>query len=141
MSKICILCKHEKSQVALFILPESKKSFRKQIINSVFCRSQFIKAIFFTCHWVAMSNGCYNPFVYAIFSVSYIIKLRHIYKLFDDFQENFKKELKKKAVCSSLRKKVMCCPSYGQQHVVSSLSQIVAMNVINQDLNGGINHL
>ena len=49
--------------------------------------------------------------------------------------------MKKKAVCSSLRKKVMCCPSYGQQHVVSSLSQIVAMNVINQDLNGGINHL
>ena len=31
--------------------------------------SNLIKPIFFACHWLAMSNGCYNPFVYAIFSV------------------------------------------------------------------------
>lgn len=40
-----------------------------------------IKPIFFICHWLAMSSGCFNPFVYALFS------------------EKFKNELKKRTFC------------------------------------------
>jgi hypothetical protein len=69
--------------------------------------SNLIKPIFFACHWLAMSNGCYNPFVYAIFS------------------ENFKKELKRKAVCESLRKRICCLVQ--QQHAE------VPMDVLGQN--------
>ena len=31
---------------------------------------RYINVIFFCCHWLAMSNSCYNPFIYGIFSVS-----------------------------------------------------------------------
>jgi len=39
------------------------------------------RSLFFFCHWLAMSNGLYNPFIYALFS------------------KNFKKEVKKRAIC------------------------------------------
>lgn len=29
---------------------------------------RYINVIFFCCHWLAMSNSCYNPFIYGIFS-------------------------------------------------------------------------
>ena len=37
--------------------------------NTIF-RLSWIKHLFFICHWFAMSNGCWNPFIYALFSVS-----------------------------------------------------------------------
>ena len=36
----------------------------------IFCRYEYINVVFFVSHWIAMSNSCYNPFIYAIFSVS-----------------------------------------------------------------------
>ena len=36
-----------------------------------FCsRYKYINIIFFCCHWLAMSNSCYNPIIYGICSVS-----------------------------------------------------------------------
>ncbi len=29
----------------------------------------YINIVFFATHWLAMSNSCYNPFIYAIYSV------------------------------------------------------------------------
>ncbi|KAH8033980.1 hypothetical protein HPB51_018491 [Rhipicephalus microplus] len=29
---------------------------------------RYINVIWFCCHWLAMSNSCYNPFIYAIYS-------------------------------------------------------------------------
>ena len=31
---------------------------------------RFINIVFFICHWLAMSNSCYNPIIYGVFSVS-----------------------------------------------------------------------
>ena len=33
-------------------------------------RYHYINILFFISHWLAMSNSCYNPFIYAIYSVS-----------------------------------------------------------------------
>ena len=33
-------------------------------------RFEYINLVFFASHWLAMSNSCYNPFIYAIYSVS-----------------------------------------------------------------------
>ena len=35
-----------------------------------FSNSVGIQIVFFACHWLAMSNSCYNPFIYALLSVS-----------------------------------------------------------------------
>lgn len=32
---------------------------------------QFIGIVWFSCDWLAMSNSCYNPFIYGIYNVSY----------------------------------------------------------------------
>ncbi|TRY69243.1 hypothetical protein TCAL_14267 [Tigriopus californicus] len=29
---------------------------------------RYINIIFFVCHWLAMSNSCYNPFIYGVYS-------------------------------------------------------------------------
>ena len=36
---------------------------------------KYINIMFFIFHWLAMSNSCYNPFIYGIFSVSYNIRM------------------------------------------------------------------
>ena len=33
-------------------------------------RWKYINIMFFVFHWLAMSNSCYNPFIYGIYSVS-----------------------------------------------------------------------
>lgn len=33
-------------------------------------RYRFINIIWFVCDWLAMSNSCYNPFIYGIYNVS-----------------------------------------------------------------------
>ena len=38
--------------------------------NSLHYSFQHVKLVFFACHWFAMSNSCYNPFIYAILGVS-----------------------------------------------------------------------
>lgn len=30
----------------------------------------FISIVWFCCDWLAMSNSCYNPFIYGIYNVS-----------------------------------------------------------------------
>ncbi|GFY46699.1 hypothetical protein TNIN_197731 [Trichonephila inaurata madagascariensis] len=30
---------------------------------------KYINVIWFSCHWLAMSNSCYNPFIYAIYNI------------------------------------------------------------------------
>lgn len=32
----------------------------------------FISIVWFCCDWLAMSNSCYNPFIYGIYNVSMI---------------------------------------------------------------------
>ncbi|XP_064457078.1 neuromedin-K receptor-like [Ornithodoros turicata] len=32
---------------------------------------RYINVIWFSCHWLAMSNSCYNPFIYAIYSENF----------------------------------------------------------------------
>lgn len=55
--------------------------FHQQKISSkklfyTYSRYQYINIIWFCFHWLAMSNSCYNPFIYAIYSVSkYIFEL------------------------------------------------------------------
>ena len=45
-----------------------------------FCsRYKYINIIFFCCHWLAMSNSCYNPIIYGICSVSKTLSLLAIY--------------------------------------------------------------
>lgn len=68
-----------------------------------------IKPLFFTCHWISTSNGCYNPFIYAIFS------------------KNFKKELKQRNVCQKI-----FCHQEDSQQIVAKSDQI-EMNPINKD--------
>lgn len=33
-------------------------------------RYRYINIIWFCCDWLAMSNSCYNPFIYGIYNVS-----------------------------------------------------------------------
>lgn len=35
----------------------------------------FISIIWFCCDWLAMSNSCYNPFIYGIYNVSQLIEI------------------------------------------------------------------
>ena len=46
-------------------------SHRYDFVHSCTLFSSFSnkKSLFFICHWLAMSNGLYNPFIYALFSV------------------------------------------------------------------------
>lgn len=39
---------------------------------------RYINIIWFCSDWLAMSNSCYNPFIYGIYNVifSYILKIR-----------------------------------------------------------------
>ena len=32
---------------------------------------RYVNIMFFIFHWLAMSNSCYNPFIYGIYSVSW----------------------------------------------------------------------
>jgi hypothetical protein len=36
-------------------------------------RFEYINILFFLFHWLAMSNSCYNPFIYGIYSVSTVV--------------------------------------------------------------------
>ena len=44
--------------------------FRSFINFFIKFRYRYINVIFFCSHWLAMSNSCYNPIIYGIFSVS-----------------------------------------------------------------------
>ena len=49
---------------------EISLNFIRQTLKLCF-RYEYINVVFFVSHWIAMSNSCYNPFIYAIFSVSF----------------------------------------------------------------------
>ena len=61
---------------ARLIWPKMMKYFelyQNIIVNTDFFilfRYEYINVVFFVSHWIAMSNSCLNPFIYAIFSVS-----------------------------------------------------------------------
>lgn len=38
-----------------------------------YCRYPYINIIWFCCHWLAMSNSSYNPFIYLLCNVSLIV--------------------------------------------------------------------
>ncbi|XP_022243216.1 RYamide receptor-like [Limulus polyphemus] len=38
---------------------------------------KYINVIWFCCHWLAMSNSCYNPFIYAIYNERFKREFRH----------------------------------------------------------------
>ncbi|RWS19123.1 uncharacterized protein B4U80_02439, partial [Leptotrombidium deliense] len=40
-------------------------------------RYKFINIIWFCCHWLAMSNSCYNPVIYYMYSIK-IIDTQHL---------------------------------------------------------------
>ena len=82
-----------------------------------FCsRYKYINIIFFCCHWLAMSNSCYNPIIYGICSVSKTLSFLAIYlnlfkidhtskytrmiiSVIKSFQENFRKEFATRVPC------------------------------------------
>ena len=57
--------------------------------TSFFSRMTYIREIFFFCHWFAMSNSCYNPFIYALQSVSLFMYKQYIYSLFERIKTFF----------------------------------------------------
>ena len=61
--------------LASFLILESKGQLRVDFdenlnLISFYSNSVGIQIVFFACHWLAMSNSCYNPFIYALLSVS-----------------------------------------------------------------------
>ncbi|XP_071034934.1 prolactin-releasing peptide receptor isoform X3 [Parasteatoda tepidariorum] len=40
-------------------------------------RYRYINVIWFCCHWLAMSNSCYNPFIYAIYNEKFNSEFRN----------------------------------------------------------------
>ena len=34
---------------------------------------KYINIIWFCCDWLAMSNSCYNPFIYGIYNVKFVL--------------------------------------------------------------------
>jgi len=42
----------------------------------LFCRYKYINIIWFCSNWLAMSNSCYNPFVYGLLNVRRV-RVRH----------------------------------------------------------------
>ncbi|XP_076369204.1 RYamide receptor-like isoform X2 [Tachypleus tridentatus] len=38
---------------------------------------KYINVIWFSCHWLAMSNSCYNPFIYAIYNERFKREFKH----------------------------------------------------------------
>ena len=40
---------------------------------------RYVNIMFFIFHWLAMSNSCYNPFIYGIYSVSSILQTKQYY--------------------------------------------------------------
>ncbi|XP_068203913.1 tachykinin-like peptides receptor 99D [Palaemon carinicauda] len=43
---------------------------------------RFINIIWFCCHWLAMSNSCCNPFIYAIYNEKFKREFRHRFRCF-----------------------------------------------------------
>ncbi|XP_071545319.1 substance-K receptor-like isoform X2 [Panulirus ornatus] len=41
---------------------------------------RYINIIWFCCHWLAMSNSCCNPFIYAIYNEKYKREFRHKFR-------------------------------------------------------------
>ncbi|XP_071745532.1 RYamide receptor isoform X2 [Lepeophtheirus salmonis] len=39
-----------------------------QLFAPSILKYRYINIVFFICHWLAMSNSCYNPFIYGIYS-------------------------------------------------------------------------
>ena len=50
-----------------------KDSKTEMIIH--ICSYPYINIIWFCMHWLAMSNSCYNPFIYLLLNVSIVITL------------------------------------------------------------------
>ena len=40
------------------------------VCHVFFSRYEYINVVYICSHWLAMSNSCYNPFIYGIYSVS-----------------------------------------------------------------------
>ena len=49
---------------------------------------KYVNIMFFIFHWLAMSNSCYNPFIYGIYSVGLILLLLSFFSSFDTFIMN-----------------------------------------------------
>ncbi|XP_064459163.1 substance-K receptor-like [Ornithodoros turicata] len=64
---------------------------------------RYINVIWFCCHWLAMSNSCYNPFIYAIYS------------------EKFSAEFHSRIRCCTRRKQDEAM-AYGQSSIMTQLS-------------------
>ncbi|XP_076329882.1 RYamide receptor-like [Tachypleus tridentatus] len=62
---------------------------------------KFINVIWFCCHWLAMSNSCYNPFIYAIYNVGPIRRTNR-YKRPERFRREFRDRMNQINQCQSL---------------------------------------
>ncbi|CAG0896552.1 unnamed protein product [Darwinula stevensoni] len=52
----------------LLVICEKEDSFPVQVAVNNLERYRYINIVFFCIHWLAMSNSCCNPFVYAIYN-------------------------------------------------------------------------
>ncbi|XP_066980691.1 substance-K receptor-like [Macrobrachium rosenbergii] len=70
--------------VALFALcwaPLQSYHILQEIYPAV-NKYRFINIIWFCCHWLAMSNSCCNPFIYAIYNEKFKREFRHKFRWF-----------------------------------------------------------
>ncbi|KAK8780758.1 hypothetical protein V5799_017901 [Amblyomma americanum] len=75
--------------VALFAfcwLPYQLYNILREVFPKI-DKYKYINIIWFCTHWLAMSNSCYNPFIYAIYN------------------ERFKREFATRCICGSNRYK------------------------------------
>ncbi|XP_055932796.1 neuromedin-K receptor-like [Argiope bruennichi] len=64
---------------ALCWLPFQLYNILQEILPEI-NKYKYINVIWFCCHWLAMSNSCYNPFIYAIYNERFNTEFKNKFK-------------------------------------------------------------
>ena len=91
--------------------------------------------MFFIFHWLAMSNSCYNPFIYGIYSVSCRRLKNCRLPLFP--QEKFKREFRLRVSCCCVAGQAIISPNesdFELQERSGSISRYVTPLAMDADM-------